>query len=329
MAKAVIYKIQTMIRKQKSQAGTYGFWMADLVKGLPLLSFRRKEFRSLSAWRRKAAAKVLELLAQPYTGNTPKAKIHKKHLHDGLYIEELSWQLPYGPRTQAFFMKPAHAKKRLPGILGLHDHAAKKHFGKRKITRLPGKQHPMMRDHQKEYYGGRAWANEIAKRGYAVLVHDCFLFASRRVRYKDINTNEILRGLKQNNSENSREILKYNEWSAEHEHIMAKSFMCSRTTWPGTFVSEDQRALDYLCSRKDVDARRIGCMGLSGGGLRTNYLAGIDRRIRAAVPVGFMSSWRDFLLKTSYMHSWMTYIPAGFKHEAGSALHPQGNERGG
>jgi dienelactone hydrolase len=129
------------------------------------------------------------------------------------------------------------------------------------------------------------------------------------VHYKDIHTNEILRGLKQNNSENSREILKYNEWSAEHEHIMAKSFMCSRTTWPGTFVSEDQRALDYLCSRKDVDAKRIGCIGLSGGGLRTNYLAGIDRRIRAAVPVGFMSSWRDFLLKTSYMHSWMTYVP--------------------
>ena len=43
------------------------------------------------------------------------------------------------------------------------------------------------------------------------------------------------------------------------------------------------RSLDYLCSRPDVDASRIGCFGASGGGSATMYTAGIDTRIRAAI----------------------------------------------
>ena len=39
------------------------------------------------------------------------------------------------------------------------------------------------------------------------------------------------------------------------------------------------RSLDYLCSRPDVDASRIGCFGASGGGSATMYTAGIDTRI--------------------------------------------------
>ena len=44
----------------------------------------------------------------------------------------------------------------------------------------------MMRKHREEYYGGVSWANALAKRGFAVLVHDAFAFASRRVRYADL-----------------------------------------------------------------------------------------------------------------------------------------------
>ena len=47
-------------------------------------------------------------------------------------------------------------------------------------------------------------------------------------------------------------------------------------TWPGVFVFDDRRAVDYLASRPDVDATRIGCGGLSGGGLRTVMLTGAD-----------------------------------------------------
>ena len=40
--------------------------------------------------------------------------------------------------------------------------------------------------HQEQYYEGNAWANEIAKRGYVVMVSDAFPFESRRVLLADV-----------------------------------------------------------------------------------------------------------------------------------------------
>jgi dienelactone hydrolase len=90
---------------------------------------------------------------------------------------------------------------------------------------------------------------------------------------------------------------------------VAKSLFTAGTTWPGVYAYEDRRAVDYLLTREDVDPARIGCGGLSGGGLRTVLLAGTDPRIKAAVPVGFMSTWEDFLRDRTFTHTWMLYIP--------------------
>jgi hypothetical protein len=64
-----------------------------------------------------------------------------------------------------------------------------------------------------------------------------------------------------------------------------------------------------LCSRPDVDANNVGCGGLSGGGMRTVFMAGQDDRIKCAVCVGFMTTWRDFVLNKAPNHTWMTYVP--------------------
>jgi dienelactone hydrolase len=293
----------------QNMLGSYGTWAAGLLPAeLPALSFRQPRFKTLGSWRPKARARVLELLAQPDLGGAPRVRVDRRHLWEGLHLEELSWQLPCGPRTRALFLKPAGARGRLPGMLALHDHGGWKYFGWRKIARLPGRLHPLLRDHQANYYGGVAWANELARRGYAVLVHDTFLFGSRRIRYPEV-PDALHGGKKERNPESPREIHEYNAWSSEQETVVAKSLFCAGTTWPGVFLTEDQRALDYLCARPDVDPERVGCGGLSGGGLRTVYLAGLDERIRAAVCAGFMSTWRDFLLHKSYTHTWMTYLP--------------------
>ena len=46
-----------------------------------------------------------------------------------------------------------------------------------------------------------------------------------------------------------------------------------------------RRALDYLCTRSDIDSSRIGATGRSGGGMTTFFLAALDERVKASAPV--------------------------------------------
>jgi dienelactone hydrolase len=50
------------------------------------------------------------------------------------------------------------------------------------------------------------------------------------------------------------------------------------------------RSLDYLASRPELDAQRLGCTGNSGGGTLTAYLMALDERIVAAAPSCYMTS---------------------------------------
>jgi dienelactone hydrolase len=287
--------------------GAYGSWFADRLPDPPALSLRRDDITDVVAWKEAARTRLLERLAMPDLGSTPAVAVTQTCYHDGLDIEHLSWQLPYGPSTQALLLKPAGASGPLPGILALHDHAGNKYFGLHKITR-ESDQHPLMADHQRDYYGGRAWANEIAKQGYVVLVPDAFPFGSRRVRLADVPA-ELCGALADPQDHDIAGIAAYNAWAGNHETVMSKSLICGGTTWPGVFLAEDRVALDILCARPEVDPDRVGCGGLSGGGMRTVYLGGADERIRCAVCVGLMTTWRDCLLNKSYTHTWMLYVP--------------------
>jgi dienelactone hydrolase len=50
------------------------------------------------------------------------------------------------------------------------------------------------------------------------------------------------------------------------------------------------RALDYLASRPEIDATRLGCTGNSGGGTLTAYLMALDDRIAVAAPSCYITS---------------------------------------
>src|SRR5205823_13323079 len=65
----------------------------------------------------------------------------------------------------------------------------------------------------------------------------------------------------------------------------------------GVMFWDDVSTVDDLRTRADVDPKRIGCVGLSVGGLRSCHLAALDERIRAAVVVGWMASFPAQLKK--------------------------------
>jgi dienelactone hydrolase len=61
-------------------------------------------------------------------------------------------------------------------------------------------------------------------------------------------------------------------------------------TWNGI------RAIDFLCSRKEVDPGRIGMTGRSGGGAYTWYVAAMDQRVRVAAPVAGITDLRNHIV---------------------------------
>ncbi len=311
--------------------GAFSDWaVGQLGDGPGRLSLRAGGRRDLGAWRATARERVRELLAEPAAA-VRDVRVDRRASIGGLDIELLSWQLPWGPRTEACLLKPSGATGRLPGLLALHDHGGFKYLGWRKIVRSQlAPLHPLVERHQRLYYGDVGWPDEIARRGYAVLCHDVFTFGSRRIRASDLPdlvvermTGGAARELSPGDrtaegagaawevpeEASSERIERYHAFAAQHESIVAKSLFSAGLTWPGIVLAEDRAALAYLAARDDVDPGRLACCGLSGGGLRTCFLAGMDDRIRVAVTVGFLTTWRDFARDTSHTHTWMIYVP--------------------
>jgi dienelactone hydrolase len=73
------------------------------------------------------------------------------------------------------------------------------------------------------------------------------------------------------------------------------------TLWPsghtllGMQVYDNRRAVDYLCSRPEVDARRIGITGASGGGNQSMYAGAMDQRLAAVVPVCSVGTYQAYM----------------------------------
>ncbi len=62
------------------------------------------------------------------------------------------------------------------------------------------------------------------------------------------------------------------------------------------------RAIDYLTSRPEVDATRIGMAGHSGGGASTWYVTAMDDRIKAAVPMAGITTLKNHIVDGCVAH---------------------------
>ena len=235
---------------------------------------------------------------------------------DGVEGEELSWSVGYGPRTSAWLLKPSgRIVSPMPAVLALHDHGDFKFYGKEKIANGPISLDNGIVKHREAAYGGRAYANELAKRGYVVLVHDTFLWGSRRFPYETIP--EYQRAVAErmvdllSDSSTPQEVALYNAAAQQHEHVVEKYCSLLGTTFAGLVNYEDRVALNYLISRSEVDSSRIACIGLSGGGNRAALLTATHEAVLATVIVGLMSTYQGLFDQNVASHTWMLY-PSGW-----------------
>jgi dienelactone hydrolase len=231
---------------------------------------------------------------------------------EGVAGEELSWSVGYGPRTRAYLLKPAPAPGPLPAVVVLHDHGGFKYYGKEKIADGPDALPDVLARYREQYYGGRAYANALAREGFLVLAPDTFLWGSRRFHLESMpaEVRSAARAAVEAGGSPAwgapPEIAEYNAATGLHEDFVSKYCNALGASLAGVVSHEDRIAVNYLLSRADARRDRVGCLGLSGGGNRAALLNATHDSIAAAVIVGLMSTYEG-LLDHNMSHTWMLF----------------------
>lgn len=233
---------------------------------------------------------------------------------DGVSGEELSWSVGFGPRTCAFLLRPAGADGKLPGIVACYDHGHFKFHGKEKIADGPEGAPKAVQPFRDTYYSGRAFANALAREGFAVLAHDTFLWGSRKFPIEDMPEGDVALadriGATLGHGKIDAAVLRYHGAAFLHEHQIAKYLNLLGTNLAAVTAYEDRVALNLVAARADVDAGRIGCIGFSGGGLRASALGATADDVKARVIAGMMATYEELLSRHVVPHTWMLF-PAG------------------
>ncbi|XAS71459.1 acetylxylan esterase [Micrococcaceae bacterium Sec5.1] len=273
-----------------------------------------------------SAQQLADTLGVPAIGPAPEYSVDSETEHDGVITSRLSWQLGFGPRTSAWFVRPAGSIGPLPGILALHCHGGIKSHGAERLVLLPQDEEndadattgsgfgPVPAQLREKLYGGRSFATWLAQQGFAVLAHDAFMWGSRGfgLETQPWRTAQAVNGRqalwREAGVEPSATDL-YNAAAADHEQTVAKAATLLGSSIAGTVAHDDLAALGILASLPGVDAERLGCTGFSGGGGRAMVLAALSPLIRSYVVTCMMTTFASLLPAYLDAHSWLLHSP--------------------
>ena len=237
-----------------------------------------------------------------------------RELLDGVVIRRLRWSVGYGPDTIAWLLRPAGVRGRLPGVLGMLCHGGVRSVGAEQLVDLDADSSPRAVWLRDAYYSGRAPANELARQGYAVLVHDTFSWGSRifdlsRPTPQLAALLEAQNALWREKGSRPTEDERFDVASALHEDTLAKAAGVLGQTFAGAVVYDDLVALGVLAADEGTDPERLGTFGFSGGGGRSLLLAALEHPVTACVVSCMMATFASLVPDELDTHSWLLHIP--------------------
>jgi dienelactone hydrolase len=296
--------------KSNSDVGSlFPIIQSEAVRGEFPLSFLNSKFRNVKRWKKEARPKLLELLHYSPDRCDPGAEVVEKADLGDFVREKIYFNTTPAIRVPAYLLVPKRPGK-LPAIVALHDHGGFYLWGKEKLVEVEGEA-PVLKKWRDDYYGGNSIASVLAKQGYVVLVIDMFYWGERRMLLDDDPADWRERPA----DISAQRISAFNQRAGQSEQLVGRTIYSAGFTWPGIMFWDDIRSVEYLVTRPEVDKNRIGCVGLSVGGLRSCHLAALDDRIKAAVVVGWMASFPAQLqrhVRNTIGHT--KVVPGLYKH---------------
>lgn len=227
----------------------------------PLLAFDGKPDEAWAGWHQAALAKLLELLGEfPEPVELAPEVIYSIE-EDGLIRERVILDTEEHMSVPCVVLKPAGMANNGRGgaILCSHGHGP---YGKEAVAGNASSADRAANIAALNYNYGE----QMARRGYLTISPDLRVFGERSdggdpYPGRDRCNVHFLRGM------------------------LLGIYTLTLNIW------DMKRCIDYLETRPEVDAGRIGMMGLSQGGTMTTFTSAVEPRIKAVDIIGYMSLW--------------------------------------
>ena len=238
---------------------------------------------SREAWEERRAeirAELQGLLGRmPARPKVPIAETLSREDRGDYFLERFRFDNGAGSMVPGYLLVPKGASAGNPAILYCHWHGGEWDLGKEELFHAK---------HMPEAPGPA-----LARRGFVVLAIDAPGFGERNGSGPG--------GPDERNGPAEETAAKLNLW-------------LGRTSW-GMMLRDDLMALDYLVSRPEVDAGRIGATGMSMGATRTWWLMAMDERIQSGVAVACMTRCENLALSDGiHEHGIYYFVPGMLRH---------------
>lgn len=179
-----------------------------------------------------------------------------------------------------YLLLPKDRPRPLPVVIAFHGHG----YGVKDIVGLweDGQERLVPDGYHKDF------AVELCRKGFAVAAPEISCFGERHTDFSYLNT----------------AIGSPVPDTCDHTARLAFHLGGSVV---GLRVLDAKRLVDYLETLPDLDIRRLGAMGISGGGMHTFFSACLDQRIKACVISGYYSTFQDSIL--AMHHCACNFVP--------------------
>lgn len=237
--------------------------MQVLMAQTPRLGVRRplRGEMSWSDWREQLKACVAQSLGTMGERAALEVQELERVQRPGYVRIKLSYLSEPGLRTPAYLLIPDGFRPGGAAVVAIHGHG----YGVKDIVGLNADGSERTGDPGYEKDFGVA----LARRGMMVIAPELFGFGELRMQDDQAG-----------------------EPGASSCHQLTTTLLMYGRTMAGVRVGQCMRAIDLLAARGEAGMGRVGCMGISGGGLVSTFLAALDDRISAAVVSGYANSFR-------------------------------------